>query len=202
MASSSECDDSELMQGRAVFFDRDGVLNRLILNPATDEFESPHRVEDLQITANLDGLLRPLQDAGYSLFLVSNQPSYAKGKTSMEALQEIHAALDRHLKAAGIVFREYYYCFHHPESRVAELLGPCSCRKPSPYFLEQAISAYHLDRSLSWMVGDQDSDVECGKAAGLKTVLLEIPESLKKRGASKPDEIFPDLQSVIPRILK
>jgi len=68
---------------KAVFLDRDGVLNKLVLNPATGEFEPPHSAEDLVLFPDVIESLRIIQDAGFELFLVSNQPDYAKGKTTI-----------------------------------------------------------------------------------------------------------------------
>jgi D-glycero-D-manno-heptose 1,7-bisphosphate phosphatase len=189
------------MPGQAIFFDRDGVLNRLVMNPSTGEYESPHSLAELRLTENLGALLRPLQGAGFSLFLVSNQPSAAKGKVSLETLKSIHASLDEQLKGEGVVFQGAYYCYHHPDSLVPELKGPCACRKPSPFFVTRALAAYRLDPRASWMIGDQDSDIACGQAAGVRTILLEIPESAKKRGASKPDQVFPGLEGALNFIL-
>jgi D-glycero-D-manno-heptose 1,7-bisphosphate phosphatase len=178
---------------KAVFFDRDGVLDRLVLNPKTGEYESPHAVQDLELLPGVGAALRPLQDAGFRLFLISNQPSYAKGKTTLENIRAIHEKFHRLLLAEGVQFTEYYYCYHHPAGVVPEYSGECSCRKPKPYFIFQARDRYALDLSASWLIGDQDTDIECGRAGGLKTVMIAEPRSQKKRGSSRPDFYAPDL---------
>ncbi len=179
---------------RAAFLDRDGVLNELVFNPATGEYESPHHLADLALVPGMELGLKELQEAGYLLFLVSNQPSFAKGKTSLEEIKAIHERLHQALLGWGIRFRAYYYCYHHPESLVPELKGPCACRKPSPHFLLEAAREHGVDLGRSWMVGDQDSDVQCGRAAGTRTVLVENARSAKKRGASRPDFRAADLR--------
>ncbi len=171
----------------AIFFDRDGVLNDLVFNPATGAYEAPQRLADLKPTPGLGSLLKPLQDRGYQFFVVSNQPDAAKGKSTLEELDAIHAALAQHLASEGLEFREFFYCRHHPQGIVPGLSGPCECRKPSPYFVEQAIARYGLDRQGSWFIGDQDSDIQCGQAAGLRTLQLRLPQSASKRGQAKPD---------------
>lgn len=188
------------MSGRAVFLDRDGVLNRLIFNPETQAYESPHRLEDLQLNEGIPKLRR-LQEAGYLLFLITNQPSYAKGKLGLETLKAIHAAVDDGLRGAGLRFQEYYYCFHHPEAVLEALRQNCPCRKPSPYFLRRAIRNYTLDAAASWLVGDQDSDMDCARAVGLKTILLETAESASRRQKGEAENKLPDLSSAIERIL-
>ena len=188
------------MGRRAVFFDRDGVLNRLVLNRATGEHEPPHRLQDLELSPDL-GRLRALNEGGWLLFLVSNQPDVAKGKASFADLEAIHAGLHTGLQAAGAAFTAYYYCHHHPESLVPELKGPCECRKPSPFFIQRALREHGLDPRQCWMLGDQDSDVLCGQAAGLSTVLIHAPGSEGKRGASRPDEQAAGLAEALERLL-
>ena len=88
----------------AVFLDRDGVLNELVLNPATGEYEPPHRIEDMRLFPYAIECLGKIQNAGYDLFLVSNQPDYAKGKTALEALEKVHNKFDQLLTSQGIYF--------------------------------------------------------------------------------------------------
>jgi D-glycero-D-manno-heptose 1,7-bisphosphate phosphatase len=122
-----------------------------------------------------------LQAAGFRLFLVSNQPSYAKGKTTLAALEEIHCRLVEALNATGIAFSAFYYCFHHPESNVPGYGGPCACRKPSPFFLLKARDEFGLDLAGSWMVGDRVTDIECGRAAGAHTIRVAEDHSATRR---------------------
>lgn len=185
----------------ALFLDRDGVLNRLAFNPATAAWESPHRPEDMQVTPGLGGLLVPFVQRGLKLYLVSNQPSWAKGKCSRQDLDAVHGVLDAALKAEGIRFAAYHYCYHHPDSIVPELKGPCECRKPSPYFVQKSLREDGLDPAACWMIGDQDSDMECGRSAGLRCALVETLESAPKRGRSRPDLKAADLAGALQAIL-
>lgn len=177
----------------AIFFDRDGVLNDLVFNPATGAYEAPQRLGDLKPTPGLGALLKPLQAQGFAFFVVSNQPDAAKGKSTLAELDAIHAALEQHLRGEGLEFREFFYCRHHPQGVVPGLSGPCECRKPSPFFVEQAIARHGLDRKRSWFIGDQDSDIQCGQAAGLRTLQLRLPQSAAKRGQARPDFSADDL---------
>ena len=185
-----------------VFLDRDGVLNALIFNPATGEYESPHEPADFALYPGAVAALLRLQESGYMLFLISNQPSYAKGKTSLEKIKAIHALLHAALTEGGITFKEYYYCYHHPQGVVPEYSGACECRKPGTHFLEEAGKSYSFEAADSWMVGDQDSDILCGKAYGLQTVLVENKFSALKRGAAAPDHRAGDLQAAVKIILE
>ncbi len=171
----------------AVFLDRDGVLNELVLNPVTGEYEPPHRIEDMRLFPYVIEGLGKLQGAGYDLFLVSNQPDHAKGKTTLEALEKVHKKFDQMLTSQGIYFKEYYYCYHHPQGIIPDFSFECMCRKPKPFFFFKAEEDHNVDLGNSWMIGDRDTDIECGKAGGTKTILIEEPLSVNKRGNSLPD---------------
>lgn len=154
----------------AVFLDRDGVLNRNVFNPATGEYESPGRPEEFKLAPDVMPSLSALQSAGFRLFLISNQPNYAKGKSSLEELEAVHQRLLGELEKARIRFSAFYYCFHHPKGIVPEYSGPCECRKPSPYFLLKARDEFGISLADSWMVGDRATDIECGVAARVRTI--------------------------------
>jgi D-glycero-D-manno-heptose 1,7-bisphosphate phosphatase len=150
---------------RAIFLDRDGVINRNVRNPATGEDESPLTVEGFSLLPGVMPALRSLRTAGYQLFLVSNQPNHAKGKASLATLDAIHYKFLSHLMWERIEFEAFYYCLHHPQGVVAGYSGACVCRKPLPYFLFEAQRSFALDLRRSWMVGDRMTDVECGAVA-------------------------------------
>lgn len=179
---------------KAVFLDRDGVVNRLVWNPSTGEFESPHQVKDLVIYPWTVEALSTLRKMGYLLFLISNQPSYAKGKASLENIKKIHDALHRIFEEHQIDFAEYYYCYHHPHGIVPELTVTCQCRKPGTLFLSRANDKYGLLLKDSWLIGDRDSDIVCGQSFGLRTIQIQEECSKKNRGESHPDFIADDLK--------
>lgn len=159
--------------GRAVFLDRDGVINRNVWNATSGEYEAPLTVADFALAPGALEALRRLQEAGFLLFVVSNQPNYAKGKASLEELAAIDARMGREVAAAGIALAGVYYCLHHPEGIVPEYSGACVCRKPSPYFLLRAMREFGLDSAESWMIGDRETDVICGHAAGVRTIFID-----------------------------
>jgi len=176
---------------RALFLDRDGILDELVYYESHGEWESPRRVEDVRM---IDGVTEPLQrlaDAGWLLFIVTNQPSFAKGKTSLE---DLHAVHERIVQSLGVPIARSYQCFHQASDR-------CGCRKPSPFFLHEAAHEFDVDLARSWMVGDQDSDLACGRAAGCRVALLEHPGSAHKRGKVEPDLRVRDLEELVSFIL-
>lgn len=169
---------------RALFLDRDGVVDQLVFYPSSNEWEAPRTLEDLVM---IDGITEPLRrfvEAGWLLFIVTNQPSYAKGKTTIEDTQAVHDAVVAQL---GVPITQSYICLHHPEAIIPELRIACECRKPGAQSLREAARDFDVDLSASWMIGDQDSDLACGRAAGCKVVLLENERSADKRGEVEPD---------------
>lgn len=198
----SHREGNQTREGRAaVFLDRDGVLTENVFNPATSAYESAHHLADLALCANIVAPLRALTEAGFSLFIVSNQPSYAKGKTTLEAIQSIATETETLLRQQGVTFRATYYCYHHPQGIVPGYSGGCSCRKPEPFFLLQAARDYGIDLARSWMVGDRCSDVECGQRAGCSTVLITHPQSRGYQGYCSPTHAADDLASAAATIL-
>ena len=186
---------------KAIFFDRDGVINKLVFNPKTNEYESPHELKDLELIPNALESIKKLEDNGYYLFVISNQPSFAKGKTTLEKIKEIHQKLQTQIENYGINIKKYYYCYHHPKGIISQYSGECDCRKPKPFFLNQAKNEYNLDFTKSWMIGDQDSDIECGNNAGVKTIMILNEHSCKKRGYSSPNYSVNNLLESVNLIL-
>lgn len=172
---------------KAVFCDRDGVLNKLVFREERKEFEPPHSPEELKFFEKvLDGLLL-LQESGFEIFVVSNQPDFAKGKTGYTDIISVSDKFKNVIKENGIKIREYYYCFHHPEAVLDDLRVRCECRKPGTKFVEEAINKYDIERKDSFFIGDRNSDILCGRRAGLKTILVKNPDSDYKEDENKPE---------------
>lgn len=187
---------------RGVFLDRDGVLNELVFNPTTGEYESPHNPEDLVLIANVVHCLDLLQKAGFKLFIVSNQPDYAKGKAALDNLYKIEQKFEMLMFKHKILFSEYFYCHHYPGGSVRGYSRECECRKPGTFFLEYARDIFGLDLQNSWMVGDRDKDILCGQRVGVKTILIEEPKSAFNRGKCIPDYIVEDFRMATDLILE
>lgn len=173
---------------KAVFVDRDGVVNRLVPDPVSGRPESPLHEADVALIEGAADALRQLSEAGWRLVGVSNQPAAAKGLVSLSELEAVHREVLSQLSEAGVSFDDFRLCLHHPEGVVPELSGPCACRKPAPGMLLAAASEGALTLADSWMVGDTDADVEAGRAAGCRTILVEHPDSRHKRGGAEGAE--------------
>lgn len=171
-----------------VFFDRDGVVNELVPDPVSGLPESPLIPAEVVLIPGAAEALRLLHDEGWVLVGTSNQPAAAKGIVPLEQLKQVQERVLELLRRAGVEPDAFRICFHHPEGVVPELAGACDCRKPSPEMLLDAAAELGLDLHASWMVGDTDSDVAAGAAAGCRTILIENPDSAhKRRGDAQPD---------------
>lgn len=181
---------------RALFLDRDGVINDLVFYPDYGEWESPRHVRDLRMREGAAAAMRAAAARGWLLFLITNQPSYAKGKCPLEDLQQVHETVVRRLRADDVPLAGSFVCFHHPDSTI-DGYGACECRKPSPHFIIEAAARHAIDLGESWVAGDQDSDVEAGQRAGCHTALIEYEHSGSKRGSREPDIVCADLPELV-----
>jgi D-glycero-D-manno-heptose 1,7-bisphosphate phosphatase len=188
---------------RAVFVDRDGVVNELVPDRVSGLPESPLRVEDVALVPRAADALKALSDAGWLLIGVSNQPAAAKGTVTVARLEAVQAQVRELLRQEGVAFDAFRLCLHHPDGVVPELSGPCVCRKPAPGMLLDAGRSLGVDFASCWMIGDTDSDVVAGRSAGCKTVLVEHQGSVHKRGQdASPDAVVPNLYAATQIVLQ
>jgi len=174
---------------RAVFLDRDGTI--------MEDSNYVGDVERVLVIPSAAAALRRLQEAGYKLFIITNQSGVGRGYFTREAVESIHAHLDEYFGKHDVHFDRYYVCPHHPEDN-------CDCRKPKPKFLRDAAREYGLDLSRCFMVGDRTSDIQAGVNAGVSTVLVLTGvgrETLGKQEV-KPDHVAEDIGAAASWILK
>ncbi len=177
---------NDLPRRPCVFLDRDGVLNEEVYYPHTQEWEGL-KPEDLTLCPGVMPSLKRLLSADFALILVSNQGAYAKGKVDLETLIAVHDVFEEQLRQEKIGFLEFCYSYSHPYGSRPGFSGASLERKPGIYFLVTAAARHHLDLSQSWMVGDRDTDIICGKDAGVRTVLIANPHAGEKAGYSTPN---------------
>ena len=153
---------------KAIFLDRDGTINEYV-----------GFLRDIDEFRLLDGVgqaIKKINDSGYLAIVVTNQPVIARGEVTVEELDEIHRKMETLLAEYGAYVDGLYYCPHHPHrgyaGEVESLKIECDCRKPKAGMLYQAEQDFHIDLAKSWMIGDSDADVLCGKTAGCKTAML------------------------------
>ena len=155
----------------AVFLDRDGVINR-----ARERDGKPYpsaSLSEFEIFSEVPEACRRLKQAGFLLVVATNQPDVGRGTLKREAVEEIHAEMRRRLPLDGVEV-----CYHPGQG-----LSDCDCRKPRPGMLLHAASELNIDLTRSWMVGDRWRDVDCGHAAGCRTIFIDrgYAEELKQQ---------------------
>lgn len=175
------------MSQKAVFLDRDGVLVEEIFYPHTGEREAPLGAEDVRLLPGAVQAARDLRAAGFLLILVSNQGGAAKGKVPLRALWLAHQRFLELCAAEDLRFDSCHYSYSHPDGTVPHLTGPSLERKPSPYFLHLAAAQLDIDLGASWMVGDRETDVQCGQSAGARAIRLCGSDQVTNADAIAPN---------------
>lgn len=173
---------------RFVLIDRDGTLN-----------VEKHYLSDpdqLELYPGAGAAIRRLNEAGFGVVVVTNQSGIARGYFDMTTLERIHARLHELLAAEGAHVDGIYICPHGPDDA-------CTCRKPLPGMIEQAVAEHGFDPAQAVMIGDKEVDVELGKAVGAVTFLVRTGHGAKAVAAgSKADHVADDLAAVVDIILK
>jgi D-glycero-D-manno-heptose 1,7-bisphosphate phosphatase len=182
---------------KAVFLDRDGVINELVYHQEQGIIDSPFTVEQLKLLPGIGEAIKNFREMGYKVILVSNQPGIAKNHLSQETFERIRQRMNEELAREEAFLDGEYYCFHHPEAKLEQYRANCNCRKPKPGLLLQAARDLDINLSESWMVGDGLIDIKAGKSAGCKTILLGNMKCelcrLMDEDDARPEAIVPDL---------
>lgn len=171
--------DRESVRGMtsAVFLDRDGVIN------VDHGYVSTW--ERFEFLPGVPDALRALQDAGYLLIVVSNQSGIGRGYYCEADVESLNQAVAQHLgSTVGVKLSEFYHCPHHPTEAEGEFRRQCDCRKPAPGMIRQAVLDHGIDLKTSLLVGDKDSDIEAGRAAGVARLfkVVDSPQTATPAG--------------------
>lgn len=158
--------DPKTPLNKAVFLDRDGTLN------CDEGHYYIYKKEDVVFNPGVIEGLKRLKDAGYLLFIVTNQGGIAKGIYTHEDVKKVHDYMCSEFAKEGITIDKIYYCPHH------ESIKTCICRKPSPYMINLAIEEFHIDRHRSYLIGDGVRDIKAAEAAGIKAIKIHKNQDL------------------------
>lgn len=179
----------------AVFLDRDGVLNEIVFNDDTEQMDSPQKLSQFRAFPEAADAIKTFRDKGYYIFIVTNQPGAAKGKSQLRTLYDINTMFVERLSEQGAEVDGVYMCPHYPKmsehTKETFLIRKCDCRKPKPGLLFKPKDIYNIDYDNSYMIGDSFTDIVAGNAAGVKTVFIgELKcDACKKLCDIKPDHI-------------
>jgi len=144
--------------------DRDGIVNR--------DAGYVHRIEDFHFLPGIFELCAALHGAGYRLMVVTNQAGIARGIYTLEQMHALHAWMREQFGLRGAPLAAVYYCPHHPQGVVPEFARACECRKPKPGMIFQARDEHGVDLAASLLLGNQETDIGAGIAAGVGTTVL------------------------------
>lgn len=154
---------------KAIFLDRDGTINKYV--------GFLRKAEEFELLPDAAEAIKRINTSGYLAVVVTNQPVIARGEVTGEGLEEIHNKMETELGKQGAYLDGLYVCPHHPhkgyEGEVVKLKIDCDCRKPKPGMLIKAAEDLNIELKNSYMIGDSDSDVLAGEAAGCKSIKIE-----------------------------
>lgn len=166
---------------KAVFLDRDGTL--------IEEVDFLSTVEETELFPFTLEALKLFRDAGFLLFITTNQSGVARGYFDARAVRSIHDKIQNELRAENLRIESFHFCPHMPDAG-------CRCRKPNTGMIEQALENFDVDLSQSWMIGDKILDVEMGFNAGTKTALVKTGYGAEHQNGfleRKPDVVAENL---------
>jgi histidinol-phosphate phosphatase family protein len=183
---------------RAVFLDRDGTINR--------DVDLLKRPEELELLEGAADAVRRLNHAGYLAVVITNQSVVARGGVTLEGLDRIHARLEQLLGVHEAYLDRIYACPHHPDpgnaGHVAEFAVTCDCRKPATGSIDAACRDMAIGRRESWFVGDTTSDIEAGRRANLRTILVQTGHAGRDgKFPFDPGYVVADLAAAVSWIL-
>jgi D,D-heptose 1,7-bisphosphate phosphatase len=181
---------------RAAFIDKDGTL--------VDDV--PYNIDPARVRLSAGAVagLRLLRRQGFKLFVVTNQPGVARGYFREAELMPLFDHLHRVLECQDVAPDGYFYCPHSPDGIVPRYAIECECRKPLAGMLFHAAQKHGIDLSASWMIGDILNDVECGRRAGCRTVLIDNGNETEWQWSSlrRPHLVAPDLHAAATMICR
>lgn len=159
---------------KAIFLDRDGVINK-------DNQCYVLKSSDLQLLENVPEALKQLKGKGFLLIGVSNQGAIGKNLATEEEVNILNSELNKQITSkGGHPIDKFFFCPHHPNAVIEKYKMDCSCRKPRSGMILSAAKEFDIDLKSSFMIGDRISDIVAGKKAGCKTILIESPVSREK----------------------
>jgi len=178
---------------KAVFLDRDGVIN-------VDK-AYVYRIEDFEFYPNVFKALKKLQDAGYKLFIVTNQSGIAVGYYTEEDFLKLTEFMLKEFEKEGIKIEKVYYCPHHEDGIVEKYAIKCDCRKPESGMIRKAIQEFGVDPTKSFLIGDKENDILAAHKEGVKAALVKTGQGMKYVDITTADYVGEDILDVVDNFI-
>lgn len=182
----------------AIFIDRDGTIVK--------DVDLLHRVEDLELLPFSAAAIKKINDSDYLSFLITNQPVIARNLCDISMVAQIHNKLETLIGRKGAYLNDIYFCPHHPDKGYLEenpdFKVDCDCRKPKIGMISKAVKEYNVDIESSWVIGDRTTDIQTGKNAGIKRILVRTGKAGQDgKFEVNPDYIFDNIEDAVDFIL-
>lgn len=159
-------------KNKAVFLDRDGVINELVITAEEGFVDSPNSAKQFRLICGVEKALQIFKKMGYMLILVSNQPGIAKGQYDIKEFNKIKEKMEKKLARYKIEIDGQYYCLHHPNAKIAKYRKKCKCRKPKTKLFFDAVTEHDIDYKKSFFIGDGLADMLLAKKVNCKAIFI------------------------------
>ncbi|MCB9062450.1 MAG: HAD-IIIA family hydrolase [Halobacteriovoraceae bacterium] len=170
---------------KAVFLDRDGVINKSIVREGKPY--PPQSISEFEFNPGIHEVCRSLKENGFILIVVTNQPDYKRGTQKLDVIEQLNTHV-----ANKLPIEKVYCCLHDNEDN-------CNCRKPKPGMILMGIEEFNIDPMQSFMIGDRTSDISAGKACGLKTIFIDYHYEEKQNEI--PDYTVESIKNIVEIIV-
>jgi D-glycero-D-manno-heptose 1,7-bisphosphate phosphatase len=151
---------------KAIFLDRDGIINK-------ERKDYVKSTNELEIFPYIKNIVKKFKDNGFLVVVITNQSAINRGLLSVEELNQIHSKIQSFLNSKNTKIDAFYHCPHRPDEY-------CKCRKPKPHLILQASSDLGIDLNQSWLIGDNDSDIQSATNAGCRSFKVNSYDSLNR----------------------
>ncbi len=181
------------MKNKAVFLDRDGVIN--------EDKGYVHRIEDFKIYPEVFPALKKLQEAGYKLLIVTNQSGIALDYYTEEDFKKLTDYMLKVFEKEGIHIDKVYYCPHHENGTNPKYTLKCECRKPESGMIRKGIEEFNIDPSKSFLIGDKENDIKAAHKEGVKAILVKTGQGMKYVDNTEADYTAENILDAVENII-
>ena len=160
------------MLNKAVFLDRDGIINEMVYSEEHGYVDTPSRTQQFKLINGVTKAIRIARALDYKIIIISNQPGIAKGYYDKATFGMMRKKMHKVLRKSHASVDDEFYCFHHPNAKIATYKKKCSCRKPSTGLIKKAIRIHNVDLKKSYFIGDGLVDMEAAKKANCRSIFV------------------------------